>query len=81
VTRSRRLRWAPPPPAAPAHPYRDSLLVYGFLAVVVVLFAWVTGGSVWRAALIALVVWIAASAWSIARWRQRLRRAAEDESS
>jgi len=79
VTRPRRLRWSPPQPAVPRHPYRDSLLVYAFLAVVVVLFAWVTGGPVARAAGVAVVVWVAASAWSVVRWRQRLRRPPEDE--
>jgi hypothetical protein len=74
--RPRRLRWGLPEPPTPKHPYRDTLLVYGFFAVLVVVFAWVTGGPVGKAVLIAAVVWVAASVWGIARWRQRLQREA-----
>ncbi len=70
----RRLRWGLPEQPIPKHPYRDSMLVYGFFALVVVLLAWLTGGSVGKAAIIAAVVWIAATAWSVVRWRQRLQR-------
>jgi hypothetical protein len=78
----RHLRWGLPEAPVPKHPYRDSMLVYGFFAALVVLLAWITGGSVAKAALIAVVVWVAATIWSIARWRQRLQReaaAARDE--
>jgi hypothetical protein len=74
MRRQRLLRWAAVPAPTPKHPYRDSLLVYGFFAVVVVVAAWATGGPVWRALVIAVFVWAAASAWSVVRWRQRLRR-------
>jgi hypothetical protein len=80
--KSRHLRWGLPEEPTPKHPYRDSMLVYGFFAVLVVLLAWITGGSVPKAVEIAAVVWAAATIWSIARWRQRLRReaaAARDE--
>ena len=72
----RHLRWSLPEPPVPKHPYRDSMLVYGFFAVLVVLLAWLTGGPVGRAVIIAAVVWVAATVWSIARWRQRLQREA-----
>jgi membrane protein implicated in regulation of membrane protease activity len=72
----RHLRWGLPEAPVPKHPYRDSMLVYGFFAALVVLLAWVTGGSVGKAALIAVAVWAAATIWSIARWRQRLQREA-----
>jgi hypothetical protein len=72
----RQLRWGLPEAPTPKHPYRDSMLVYGFFAALVVLLAWITGGSVRKAALIAVVVWVAATVWSIARWRQRLQREA-----
>ncbi|HEY0417346.1 MAG TPA: hypothetical protein VGC78_13260 [Gaiellaceae bacterium] len=70
----RRLRWSmhEPPPAK--HPDRDTALVYGGLAVVIVLFAWITGGAVLRAVVIAAVVWLAATGWSVVRRRQRLTR-------
>ena len=78
----RHLRWGLPESPTPKHPYRDSMLVYGFFAALVVLLAWVTGGSVLKALEIAVAVWAAATIWSIARWRQRLQReaaAARDE--
>jgi uncharacterized membrane protein YczE len=72
----RRLQWGLPDAPVPKHPYRDSMLVYGFFAALVVLLAWITGGPVGKAVLIAAVVWGAASIWSIARWRQRLQHEA-----
>jgi membrane protein implicated in regulation of membrane protease activity len=70
----RHLRWGLPEQPIPKHPYRDSMLIYGFFALVVVLLAWLTGGSITKAVVIAAVVWIAATVWSVARWRQRLQR-------
>ena len=78
----RHLRWGLPEAPVPKHPYRDSMLVYGFFAALVVLLAWITGGPLGKAVVIAAVVWVAATIWSIARWRQRLQReaaAARDE--
>jgi len=72
----RHLRWGLPEAPVPKHPYRDSMLVYGFFAVLVVLLAWITGGPIGKAVVIAAVVWAAATIWSIARWRQRLQREA-----
>ena len=80
----RHLRWGLPESPVPKHPYRDSMLVYAFFALLVVLLSWITGGPVGKAVIIAAVVWAAASLWSSARWRQRLqreaaKRALEDE--
>ena len=72
----RHLRWGLPEAPVPKHPYRDSMLVYAFFAALVVLLAWITGGSIGRAVVIAAVVWAAASLWSIVRWRQRIQREA-----
>jgi hypothetical protein len=72
----RHLRWGLPESPTPTHPYRDSMLVYAFFALLVVLLAWITGGPLGKAVIIAAVVWAAASIWSIARWRQRLQREA-----
>jgi hypothetical protein len=74
--RKRHLRWGLPEPPTPKHPYRDTLLVYGGFAVVVVLLGWATGGSLAKSILFAGVVWVVACAWSLARWHQRLRREA-----
>jgi membrane protein implicated in regulation of membrane protease activity len=57
----------------PKHPYRDTLIVYGVLAILIVLFAWLTNGAVGKAAVIAVFFFVVASAWSVYRWRSRLR--------
>jgi len=77
----RHLSWGLPEAPLSKHPYRDSLLVYGCFAVLVVLLAWITGGSIEKAVVIAAAVWAAASLWSVVRLRQRLQReaAARDE--
>jgi hypothetical protein len=84
VSRPRRLQWGEAEPPRLEHPYRDSLLVYGGLAIAIVLIAWLSGGPVGKAAVIAGAFFVAASAWSLVRWRSRLRRvdarARQDES-
>jgi Flp pilus assembly protein TadB len=73
-TSKRRLRWGSVPEAPPPrHPIRDTLLVYAGLAVVVVLVAWVTGGSLPRAIIVAVVFYVLASLWSVWRLRGRQR--------
>ena len=71
----KRLSWdAPDPPRRiPKHPYRDSALIYGALALVVVVVAFLTGGGVLRAVAYAAVVFVAATAWSWRSWRNRER--------
>jgi hypothetical protein len=76
MSRARRLQWGLPETPAPKHPYRDTLLVYAAFAVVIVIVAWATGGAVVRAIVIAAFFYVAASLWSITRWRTRLRREA-----
>jgi membrane protein implicated in regulation of membrane protease activity len=82
MSRPRRLQWGVPERPPPKHPYRDTLIVYAVFAVLIVIVAWLTGGGVARAAAIAVVFYVVASAWSLSRWRTRLReeaeRAAED---
>ena len=47
MTRSpRRLEWGVPEPEPPKHPFRDSVILYAVLAIVLVLIAWATGGAV-----------------------------------
>jgi Flp pilus assembly protein TadB len=75
---SRRLEWGGPPQSRPPKsPYRDTFIVYGVLAVVVVIVASLTGGSIGRAIIVALLFFTAASAWNIYRLRSRSRRQAE----
>jgi Flp pilus assembly protein TadB len=73
-TGKRRLRWGSlPETPPPKHPVRDTLLVYAGLAVVVVLVAWVTGGSLRKAVVVAVLFYVLASVWSV--WRQRTQSA------
>jgi hypothetical protein len=74
--RPERLQWRPPPPALPRRPYRDSAILYGVLAVVIVVIAWATGGGLARAIGFAVAFFVAATAWSFWQWRGRLRKAA-----
>jgi len=78
VRARRHLRWGMPEAPVPKHPYRDTLLVYGGFAVLLVLLAWATGTSVGKAVVVAAIVFVAASAMSLVRWRERLRRAARE---
>jgi membrane protein implicated in regulation of membrane protease activity len=76
MSRPRRLQWELPERPPPKHPYRDTMLVYGAFAVIIVLLAWVTGGGVAKAALVAVIFFAVASAWNVYRWRIRARAAA-----
>jgi len=71
-----RLRLVRPPRRIPEHPYRDSVLAYGFLAVVIVGVAALTGGSTYKAGLVAGAFFVAAISWSWVRWRRELREEA-----
>jgi len=70
---SRYLRWGAPDPPPPKHPYRDTVIVYGAFAVIVVLVAWATGGDVKKAAVVAIVFFLLATAWNTYRLLQRRR--------
>jgi membrane protein implicated in regulation of membrane protease activity len=69
----RRRSWAPPAEPRPKRPYRDTALVFGGMAIAIVLVAWATGGDLVRAAFIAAAFFVAATAWGWRRWRERLR--------
>ena len=79
----RRLRWEPPrrSGAIPKHPYRDTAVVYGVIAVLVVILSLASGGSVGRAVITAALVYVVATLWSWRLWRNRLRErdAQQDE--
>jgi membrane protein implicated in regulation of membrane protease activity len=70
----RRLRWDPAPRKLPAHPYRDSAIVYAVLAGVLVGVTALTGGNVRTAAIVAPALFVAATAYSWWRWRERIRQ-------
>jgi membrane protein implicated in regulation of membrane protease activity len=62
----------------PKRPYRDSALLNGALALVVVVVAWATGGDVLRALIVGAAFFVVATAWSW--WRFHRRIAEETES-
>jgi len=68
-----RLRWSVPLAPPPKHPVRDTIILYGALATIVVIFAWATGGPVGRSVIVAALFFVAATAWSLYRLRARLR--------
>jgi hypothetical protein len=78
--RASRLEGAPS--KLPRHPYRDSAVLHGVLALLIVGIAWLTGGGLGRAAVIGLAYFAAATAWSWWRFRRRIdaatRRAARN---
>jgi hypothetical protein len=83
---SKKLQWGGIPDLPPPkNPYRDTLLVYGGLSLVIVIIAWATGGSVGKAAAVAAFFFVVASLWTMYRFRIRARaeaaaRRAEGES-
>jgi hypothetical protein len=72
VTRSRHLHWPSEPPR-PKHGYRDTAFVYLFLGVIVVLFAWLSGGSVVKGVVVAAVLFAVGSVYSLVRWHDLVR--------
>jgi membrane protein implicated in regulation of membrane protease activity len=75
----RERRWTLPPEPVPKRPYRDTALVFGGMAVAIVLVAWATGGELRKAVLIAAAFFVAATAWGWRRWRERIRDQAARE--
>ena len=63
-------------PPLPKHPYRDSALAYGVMAVVLVLATVLLGGDVARTAVVAAGFFVLATAWSWWRFRERIREEA-----
>jgi 4-hydroxybenzoate polyprenyltransferase len=63
----------------PRRPYRDSALFHLVLGALLLLVAWLTGGNLVRAIVIAVAYVVIAIAWSWWRFRQRLEREASTE--
>jgi uncharacterized membrane protein YidH (DUF202 family) len=77
----RKLRWEQPERDLPKRPYRDTALVYAGFAVVIVIVATATGGSVVRAVAYAVGFWVLATGYGMWRWRAKLREHARKERS
>jgi membrane protein implicated in regulation of membrane protease activity len=58
----------------PRQPYRASALFHGGLAVVILIFAAITGGDLTKALIVAAAYFVVATAWSWFRFRQRKAR-------
>ena len=69
----RKLLWHVQERSLPKHPYRDSALIYGGLAALVVVIAAATGGNLVKAVIVAGVAFVAATLYSWWRVRERLR--------
>jgi hypothetical protein len=61
----------------PNHPYRDSAILYGVMAALVVVVTVFSGGGVLRGFAIAILFFVFATGWTWMRFRQRLRREGE----
>ena len=61
-------------PPRSRHPFRDTVIMYGVLAVVIVLVATFTGGGVARAILAAAAFFVGATGWSWWRYRRRVEQ-------
>jgi membrane protein implicated in regulation of membrane protease activity len=70
--------WTVDEPRQLAHPYRDTMIVYAVLALIIVGLALLTGGSLGKAVVIAALFYVAATAWSLVSWRRRLRKRPPD---
>jgi hypothetical protein len=72
MSKSRHLRWPSEPPR-PKHRYKDTAFVYLFLGVIVVLFAWLSGGSVVKGVVVAAILFAVGSVYSLVRWHDLVR--------
>jgi hypothetical protein len=58
----------------PKRPYRDSVIVYAILSIIIVVVAALTGGDLAKAGAVAGGFFVVATAWSWWRFRERLAR-------
>jgi len=70
VSRPRRYRGGD---SIPAHPYRDAAIIYGVMAIVIVVFAVATGGNPAQGVLAALAFFVLAMGWSSWRFHMRIK--------
>jgi hypothetical protein len=63
----------------PRHPYRDTILLYGALAAVVLVIAAAAGTSIVKAVIFAAIAFAGGTIYSCWYWRDRLRERDEEE--
>jgi hypothetical protein len=61
----------------PVHPYRDTIIIYGALSLIVLVIAAVTG-NYWGILIVA-IAFLGATIYSCWYWRDRLREQNEEE--
>jgi hypothetical protein len=67
------MRWLRREGPLPQHPYRDSAIVYGVMAAVIVGMTAVTGGGLARGVVVAGAFFVLATGWSWWRFRERVQ--------
>ncbi len=70
----RRIRWTAEERPLPEHPYRDSALINGVLAALIVIISTATGGPALPAVGIGAGFFVVATAWTWWRWRERIAK-------
>jgi len=68
------VKWDVPNVPESRRPMRDSLIIFGVLAILIVVIAMLTGGDLARALIAAVAVFVAANAWTWWRVRRRAER-------
>ena len=68
------MKWEVPGVPSSRHPVRDSVIIYGVLALVIVVISGLTGGGWTRAVVVAAAFFVGATAWSWWRSRGRLEQ-------
>jgi len=68
------VKWEVPSVPESRRPIRDSLIIFGVLAILIVVFATLTGGDLARALFAAGAFFVAANAWTWWRVRRRTDR-------
>ena len=61
-------------PPRSRHPFRDTVIMYGVLAVVIIVVAKFTSGDMARAIVGAVAFFVVATAWSWWRFRRRVEQ-------
>jgi membrane protein implicated in regulation of membrane protease activity len=65
-------RWEMPDEPLPERPYRNTAILHAAFSVIIVLVAWLTGGDLGKAVVVAVLFFVVATTWSYWRWSKRL---------